>query len=108
MPDLNKYANEYCQDELEAVMLVNFIRKAHILLQPPDGPGLDQDKINELEEAIIRREHCKEEYLRPVIDGDPLLYLIHRLCNRSENDDEEPDDGGNDASIKKEESKGFI
>ena len=103
MPDLNKYANDCCRDELEAVMLVNFIRSLHILLQPPDGPVvLDQDAIaiHELKEAITRREHCKQEYLRPVIDGDPLLYLIHRLCSQGSDDDEEPDYGGNDASIK--------
>ena len=81
-------------------MLVNFIRSLHILQQSSDGRGLGQDTINELKEAIIRREHCKEEYLRPVIDGDPLLYLIHRLCNRSEDDDEEPNGSGNDAPIK--------
>lgn len=72
--DLRSIVHEYCnEDDLSVIKLINFIR-SNVSKQPSDS--INAEFISNLIQSIGTREFMQnDEYMKPVIEDDPLLFL---------------------------------
>lgn len=83
--DLKKPILEMSLDEMSIIMLINYIRTSH-----RDATTIDSSFFSLLEEGISSKEFLNVElYMKPVIESDPLLYLLADHLNLIDEDDEE-------------------
>lgn len=69
--DLKLIVSENCSDDASVIMLINFIRSKVAKI-----PSVNQDFITDLLQQIESKVYLQnEEYMKPVIEDDPLLYL---------------------------------
>merc|ERR1719487_989318 len=73
-------------DEIGMIMLVNFIRKR------VSNATVDASFVADLTSSILSTAFLSsEEYMKPVLDNDPLLFLLGETLLRFEEDRESPD-----------------
>lgn len=74
--DLNSTVQAHCRDELDFIKLINFIRK-HV------SQGLQQAELADL---IATKAFQDDQYMRPVLENDSLLYLFEEAFDFPEDD----------------------
>lgn len=72
--DLRSVVREYCSDDdLSVIKLINFIR-SNVAKQPVEL--INAEFISNLVQSIGTKEFIQnDEYMKPVIEDDPLLFL---------------------------------
>lgn len=72
-------------DEIEMIMMINFIRSWFLTSQPP----IDQNAIDNLKAELGSGSHKNAMYMKPTLENDALLHSIHILSGQTINDDED-------------------
>lgn len=84
--DLRSIVAQNCTDDLSVIKLINFIRST-VAVQPQDA--INAAFVSGLVESIGTKEFIqKDEYMKPVIEDDALLYLYEEelLPNAQDSD----------------------
>ena len=79
------------RDEIELIMLVNYIRRWTIGNSSDIKTSMAQLKAN----IVAKLYENPEEFMKPVLENDSLLHLVHNIAN-ADTSDEEYDDNSND------------
>mmetsp|Transcript_27994 Transcript_27994/g.47029 ORF Transcript_27994/g.47029 Transcript_27994/m.47029 type:complete len:185 (-) Transcript_27994:89-643(-) len=90
--DLKHQVSCHCKDDLDVIRLINYIRaKAELASSTGTGAtGITEAFICTLVDEIEKRSFAVDEtYLKPMIEGDPLLYSYEDTLFTVEDDVQE-------------------
>ena len=99
--DLGEVVVRFKLDEIAIIMLVNYIRSTALApstssssassSSSSSAANMDTAYFSKLHEDINAKLFINEEYMKPVVKNDPLLYLLSEYLDLEEEDDD--DDG---------------
>lgn len=71
--DIKYILKEVGFNDLSVIMTINFIRSLVMA-----SKGVDKALVDEIREQVLRKEYLsQEQYMKPVLEDDSLLYLLH-------------------------------
>lgn len=98
--DLRDEITSTAANEIEMIMMINFIRFWHSSLQVP----IDQGAIDNLKAELSIGSHKQDTYMKPVLENDALLHSIHVVSGQVIADDDDDDDAPQEKAPDRDES----
>ena len=87
-------ARQVGMGDLSTIMLVNFVRRRVAEHQSSSAAGVDAAFVERLKEEIATREFLeREEFMIPVLQDDPLLYLLQDALGMADDYSDEEKEG---------------
>jgi len=83
--DLKELVPTVCKDSYEYFKLINFIRAT-----VHSFSNISKEQVQDLKMEILKKSFLEgEQYLKPVLETDPLLFLYEEAFSLEEEDDED-------------------
>lgn len=83
--DLGEIVKQYCTDDFSYIKLINFIRS---VVQDKTEDSSIEDAIVYLSEQLVTKQFLEgEQYLKPVLENDALLFSYDDLFDFDDGDD---------------------
>jgi protein arginine N-methyltransferase 3 len=83
--DLKDIVQTVCKDTYEYIKLINFIRSTASTL-----PNISKEQVADVKNQILNKSFLEgEQYLKPVLENDPLLFIYEENFSLEEDDEED-------------------